>query len=223
MRGAAFFLLFLSIAMAGDGIKPRAQASDYPASGNTQHATIAAAVLAPDRIKKTFGADVGRKYVVVEVAIYPQAAMDVDAADFHLKGADGALRRPDSARRAASAWDDSSAIYPNPPVTATAAGGVDYETGSDPAGGQREHGVGTYTGVSVSNDPRAAAPAPPRNPAPSPYGIEAKLNAFALPEGRTHDPVAGYLYFPKPSKKSKQVSLLYERDGASIELALPMK
>jgi hypothetical protein len=51
------------------------------------------------------------------------------------------------------------------------------------------------------------------------------LHARALPEGPAVRPVAGYLYFPLPSKKRKSVpvELQYLKDGVLVSLPLPAK
>ncbi len=74
----------------------------------------------------------------------------------------------------------------------------------------------------MTNDPRAQTPPSPKSN-PDAYVIAAKIHDFALPEGRAHDAVAGYLYFPKPSKKGKDVTLLHSHDGATVGLALVRK
>jgi hypothetical protein len=48
------------------------------------------------------------------------------------------------------------------------------------------------------------------------------LGKWALPEGKTASPVAGYLYFPLPLKKTKGAfELQYTHDGSSANLTLP--
>jgi len=215
-------VVFIGIALAGDGIRPRPQATDYPAHQDVSNATIAATVLTSDQIKKVFGADVGRRYLVVEVAIYPQSSFDVDASDFWLKNPDGDLARAETPRRVAQAWNEKTPVASRDGVTVTHEAGVDYATWRDPVTGQREKAVGVYQGTTVTNgdDPRSR-PAPPPGTDPT---VATKLGVFALPEGRTVGDIAGYLYFPKPSKKPKQVGLVYSRgSSAAATLSLPVK
>jgi hypothetical protein len=221
MRFAVAALLVVAVVHAGDGIRPKAKADEYPAHQDITGATIAAMVLTSDQVKKTFGADVGRRFVVVEVAIFPQSNMDVDAGDFRLKGPDGDLARAETAHQVAVTWNEKiPAAGAGPGITTTTETGVIYQSGRDPVTGQKAHATTVYSGVAVTNDPRAQPPPPS---GPNPYGVEARLDAFALPEGRIHDPVAGYLYFPKPSKKPKQLDLIYSRASASATLSLPVK
>jgi hypothetical protein len=73
----------------------------------------------------------------------------------------------------------------------------------------------------------AGNPGPPNpsHPDPDPTVIEEKLRASALPQGKTSKAVAGYLNFPRPRKnpKDNSLTLVYSKDGTSIDLALPAK
>lgn len=226
MRRVVPLLMVCLSATAGDGIRPLGNASDYPAHQDETAATIAATVLSQDQTKKVFGADVGRRYLVVEVAVYPKPSFDVDPFDFRLKGPDGDLVRPEKPRDVADVWNEKD---PRPGETSSRGptvineAGVAYENGRDPYTGQRRSGVSTYEGTTVTNDPRAQAPPPSPKSNPDAYVIAAKIHDFALPEGPVRDAVAGYLYFPKPSKKGKDVTLLHSHDGTSASLALTRK
>ena len=54
------------------------------------------------------------------------------------------------------------------------------------------------------------------------HSIEQELDNKALPEGRTPQAVAGYLYFPRPSKKkNEELSLTwYAPQGNPVRLTL---
>jgi hypothetical protein len=101
--------------------------------------------------------------------------------------------------------------------------GVIIGHGTDPVTGRPTTNAGGYERVGVSNgDPR------PNVSYPSSGGVdadrfEAMLNKWALPEGRTASPVAGYLYFqvPKSTKaKAKSFELQYAHDGATATLTI---
>ncbi len=65
---------------AGDaGVPPRAS-TDYPAHGSVNAAVIAAAIVPSDQVAKMFSNEIGRQYVVVEVAIYPGNGQPFDVA-----------------------------------------------------------------------------------------------------------------------------------------------
>jgi hypothetical protein len=229
MRSILFSTIVISgISWAGDGHTPLASPSDYPVHQETKTAVIAAVRVTQEQLNKNFLSDVAKKYIVMEVAIYPKdgPAMDVASLDFTLKfGADGAERHPDSAEDVASIWYPHRT--PHPDMTSnthvTAETGVIMGNGTDPNTGQRTHNVGTYESVGVSNAP-TAGPAPSGNSKVDVDRMEALLKKWALPEGKTNVPVAGYLYFPIPQKKGKgALELDYEREGSSAALALPAK
>ena len=99
--------------------------------------------------------------------------------------------------------------------------GVMVAHGQDPVTGRPANRVGTYESVGVSNDPRQAPP-PNRSSSVDADRFEAMLGKWALPEGKTASPVAGYLYFPLPLKKAKGTfELQYAHEGSSANLTLP--
>jgi len=220
----AFWLTAISFAslIAGDGIAPRANPSDYAANGDAKTAVVAATLVAPDQVKKTLSADTNKRYFVVEVAIFPNAgqSFDVDRLDFSLKAGDQILR--------ASQPGDVAPGWPEhkhdpmgdrgPHVTAET--GVAVSQGPDPVTGRTRTTVGTYEGASVSNYPD---PAPPSSTNPDPTVTDAKVRQMALPQASTTKPVAGYLYFRKPKGKASSFTLNYTGDNASVDLTLPEK
>jgi hypothetical protein len=207
---------------AGDCVPPRASSSDYPVRREAQNATIAAALVPPDLAKKMFPPEVNKNFVVVEVAVFPLEGQiaDVDSFDFGLKFSAGEVSHPRVPEEIVSMWMEQSAPQPPSKVGVTAETGVVYTSGNDPATG-RSHGWGTYSGVGVGS----GDPAPPRPPSTDPRDVEANLRAKALPEGPAVRPVAGYLYFPLPSKKHKSgpLELQYLKDGVLVSLPIPAK
>lgn len=218
------------LADGGTGIRPRASAADYSAHATEGGVTVAASVVPRNHVHKLFTADLnGGGYLVVEVAIYPEAGRqpDIHAADFLLQvGANSETLRAVTPRAIVS-----SLVRKYAPPTPLNQGGVSvytsstigYESGGyDPAMGQRTRGVYTGTGVAVTNAP---APPDPAATYPDPYAMEQELAEKALPEGKTSTPVAGYLYFPKPSGKGKSTSaeLAYYGTVRQLKLRLQLK
>jgi hypothetical protein len=211
---------------ADNGTRPRPSSADYPVSRPAKTATIGAVLVTPDQIKRMFPADLNKKYAVVEVAIYPQAGevVDIKSLDFGLQFGTDVVRYPATPQDIAAAWREKR----DPPslgngVEVTTETGVTYGSGIDPATGQRTRGWSTYEGVGVGVGRPSNVPPPP--PGYNPNVIEAVAQEKALPEGKTSDAVAGYLYFPLPSKKHKgdALELKYSKDGASVKLPLPAK
>src|SRR5690348_2227610 len=76
------------LADGGVGIRPRASAADYSAHETAGGMTAAASVVPRNQVHKLFAIDLdGAGYIVVEVAIYPDAGYepDIHAGDFLLQ------------------------------------------------------------------------------------------------------------------------------------------
>lgn len=219
--------LISTLAFAGDGRTPRSSSADYPVHQDIKGATIAAIRVPAEQLNKTFPSDFAKKYVVVEVAIYPKdgATVDVAAMDFVLRLANSESR-PDTPEEIAGLWRPHTA---HPDVASkthvTNETGVIVASGTDPVTGRRVTNTGTYERVGVSNGDD------PNRPVQYPTGssvdadrMEAQLAKWELQDGKTSSPVAGYIYFPVPAKKSKgELELQYSREDASANLKLPAK
>jgi len=218
---AGTILLAVS-AWAGQGVPPRQSSSDYPVHLAGSNSTIAAALVPADIVRKLFPANLSKDFIVVEVAVFPQEGQTVyiDSFDFGLKLGDAEISYPRTPDEVVSAWVDQSAPLPPNKVDVTTETGVVYNSGNDPVNG-RSRGWATYTGVAVGQ----GQPTPPRPLSADPRVVEANVRAKALPEGAVALPVAGYLYFPVHSKKSKNAAkeLQYHRDGVLLQLPFPAK
>lgn len=218
-------LLISALALAGDGRTPRSSSTEYPAHDECKIATIAAVRVAPDQLKKNFPSDFNSKYVVVEVAIYPKAgAIDVVSADFVLRLVDGESH-PDTPEEVAGIWRPHTTAHPdvlrNGP-TVTTETGVIVGTGTDPATGRRTTSTGTYESVGVTNRPVPASTPSSNSSQDNADRMQALLEKWALPEGKTSAPVAGYLYFPASAKRSKSsLELQFTHEDSSVNLKLP--
>src|ERR1700723_2656312 len=95
-----------------------------------------------------FSPDIGKQYVVVEVAIYPQNGVpfDVRSSDFALRVGQrvGRADRPTEV----VPWPERRNSAGRSPVDVTTEAGVVYGRSDDPVFGRRQT-VGTYTGVGV--------------------------------------------------------------------------
>lgn len=219
-------LMIPVLAFAGDGRTPRSSSSEYPVHQDTKTATIAAVRVSAEQLNKTFPSDFAKKYVVVEVAIYPKdgATVDVATMDFVLKLADSESR-PDSPDEIAGLWRPHTA---HPDVTnktqVTTETGVIVGSGVDPNTGRRVTNTGTYERVGVSNggDPNRPVNYPTGSSSADADRMEAQLAKWELQDGKTSSPVAGYMYFPVSQKKSKgALELQYAHEDSSANLTLP--
>jgi hypothetical protein len=223
------------------GVHPRATPDDYAVKASGKGATYAASLVPADQAKHLFAFDITGKYLVFEVAYFPQEnqAAQIDPDDFVIKRGDKG-----EATHEADATAVASAIQKeNAPRQTSSLGGdthvyteanVGYGSGRDPVTGQRVNG--TYTGAGVGVE-HGGSPAPPD--APRPGGtlvdrdqLQGQLRDRQLPSGKFDHPVAGYLYFPKAAvKKDGSGNYLLEHLGETnaagvsetVELVIPGK
>lgn len=226
--------LFAALLTAGDsvGIRPRGTASDYPAHGTAGGVTIAAAIVPPGQVSKLFSTDLNKAgYIVVEVAVYPETGNEanVQSRDFLMRLGDGSeTLRPTTADMVASRIQQKNA--PPPPklpgnVSVITTNTIGYESGGyDPVTGQRRPG-GVYTGTGVGVG--VGQPQPPPRPGSTDQdrdAMERELADKGLPQVKTVDAIAGYLYFPKPSSsrdKNGPYHITYYGEHSPIRLTVP--
>jgi hypothetical protein len=211
------FLAGLSLARS-PGVRPRASAADYPAHQSVAAFSVGAVLIPRSDVKKIFAADLnGGGYVVVEVGIFPSQGREVDVSpgDFMLltdsgrvatrpveaDAVAGAIGRPHS-----SSPSNQSGIYTTTGVTISRIPTVDPSTGRQ----TRTTVIGAEQGVG-----NGAPPYPVPASGPSVNAMEQELWAKSLPDGKTTVAVAGYLYFPKPSGKTKDGVWELTIDGAA--------
>lgn len=228
------------------GIRPRADASSYPVHQQRDDYSIGAALIPPDQAKKMFAANLNRAgYIVVEVGVYPAAGKDVDLypTDFTLwVGENSAALRPvdgDTIAEIITGKGEPPLMSRGGPHDINTSVGVGIGTMSypDPVTGRQTRGTVTETSAGVGVGGPAPRPCrmgydcdtmPPGTPTSSTtptqkrQAISQELWSRSLPDGRTAQPVAGYLYFPKPSGKTKDAvwELRYEPPSGRTKLLL---
>jgi hypothetical protein len=216
MRCVGLICLLAGLLLAGDtgGMRPRESSADYTAHQTVSGVTLAAAVIPPDQVKKLFATDLNAGgYIVIELAIYPEAGneIDVSSGDFLLRvGSNPAIVRNASAGAIAAALQRKSKppdIRRKSDINVYQTATIGYETGTD-AYGRRRSGVYTAAsvGVGVGDDPNASAPPRPASTDQDRMTMEQELADKALPDGKTTRAVAGYLYFPKPTVRQRNTA-----------------
>jgi hypothetical protein len=231
MKRLAMFCLAAGLLLAGDsvGIRPRGNSTDYPAHQSGKGVTIAAALVAPEQVAKLFATDLNRGgYVVLEVAVYPENGGEIEvlSRDFLLRiGSDPTNVRPASAQAIAAALQRKNTPKPRSPgdVTLYPTATIGYESGT--YNGQRHGGVYTAAGVGVGiGDPGPMGAPRPASTDQDRSTIQQELGDKGLPEGKTTQAVAGYLYFPKPARamhtRSTYTLTYYAAEG-QVSLAVP--
>lgn len=219
----------LPLAGADGGMRPRPHVSDYAAHETTATMTLAAETLTADQVDNTFATDLNKGWIVIEAAVYPQAgAASIDPSAFLLragKGGEKKVLRPASPASIAGVLQRKEAPPEPSDITLYPSVGVGYETGPgyyDPVYGSRRGG-GLRTSVGLGVGIGQAGPPPPASTPADRKIMELELSEKALPQGSATRPVAGYLYFPRPSANLKNASLEleYKSEEAAVKLALP--
>lgn len=216
---------------AGDWVHPRGVATDYPAHATGAGVTLGARVLRPELVRQLFAADLNRGgYVVVELAIYPEAGKtaDIVTQDFLLsQGSDENGSRAASPLAVAEMLTQNREAKDRHPIGKDIAlyptADVGYETGTDPMTGRRVSGTTTGVGMGVGIGGSPAGPPPP--PGAVAYERDRMANELAdrsFPDGIVSEPVAGYLYFPRPSKKARgPFDLTWYAPAGKVHLSVP--
>lgn len=191
--------------------------------------TIAAAVVAPEQVAKLFATDLNRGgYVVLEVAVYPEVGGEIEvlSRDFLLRiGSDPNSARTVSAQAIAAALQRKNTPKPRSPgdVTLYPTATIGYESGT--YNGQRHGGVYTAAGVGVGIGDTGPMGAPrPASTDQDRSTMRQELEDKGLPERKTTEAVAGYLYFPRPASAKNTRStynLTYYAAEGQVSLAVP--
>jgi hypothetical protein len=230
VKAIACWCLIVAAAAADTGTTTRPGPSDYDAHAKVAGAEIAASRMSAAEVTKLFSAAVARNFVVIEVAVFPEAGrtFDVQILDFDLKPGSGdrlyALTPEEVAWHGKKQPNTSSAprgLDPNIRVIGEA--GIAVGSRTDPSTGRQVHGVGTYESVGVTNMPQPTAPRSQPSGTDT-YAIEGKLRGWELQEGPAVRPISGYLYFPASKKdKNLPLTLEYSRSGERAVLGLPAR
>jgi hypothetical protein len=182
-------LAVMALAAGGGGIRPRGSGADYPAHETARGVTIGAAVIPSDQVRKVFATDLNSGgYLVLEVAVYPDAGREIDlsAGDFMVRaGSDSETVRAVSGSAIASALQRKNAPRPRKAsdVTVYPTATIGYESGGyDPVTGGRRRGVYTGAGVGVGvGEPQPPGPAATDRDRTT---MQQELEDKSLPEGK---------------------------------------
>ncbi|HEY1185970.1 MAG TPA: hypothetical protein VGE89_17380 [Bryobacteraceae bacterium] len=218
--------LVAALAIAGTGLAPRGGPSDYAAHASAGQLTVAATTVSTDQVKKIFRARIDQAgYIVFEVALYPEPGSEANVylGDFALcLGPDG------TTVRAAEPGVIAAATIPDPAfgqpklqndaniATSTSSGHGTADIG--PKGGvSASQGIGVNTYPDSPPPPNAAAKAAARD------RLDQSLTSRQLPTGRITEPVAGYLYFPKPPGRARNngFELSWSGESGQAKLTVP--
>ena len=171
---------------------PGFRPSDYPVRQSTKTSTIAAAIVPSDQVGKMFSPEIAKQYIVVEVAVYPEASATVDVKPLLFM-----LRVGNRIGAAEQPGDVAPSPQNHGPLGGQSTGvtteiGVIYSRTTGQVNGRGSQNLETYSGVTVAGGASQPPPAPP-NSGTDPRIIADRLWAKALPEGQTGKAVAGYV------------------------------
>ncbi len=215
---AVLFALTIASADSTHGIKPRHTAAEYPVFQQHPSLALGAEQLSQKQVQHAFATELDKRYIVVEVGIFPDAKgkVQLNAADFmlHVVGTKEILRP-------ASPETIAQVLYKKPgtthDVTVTPVGSIGYESGGrDMYGNRYPGGMTTSTGamVGIGNNKVGGTEADRKT-------METELRDKSLPQGEVAQPVSGYLYFPVSTNKKMHYELEYSGNGQNIRLQLP--
>src|SRR3954469_22282339 len=204
-------------------VKPRATAHEYPAVKEESTFTLGAAQLSLKQVRKAFVSNIGKDYVVVEVAIYPKGDTKIVPQDFALRLADEKTTiHPADPQVMASQINEKD--QKGTDVAVYTVTGITYTSGSvydDPYynNGRGGRGLSTTSGVMVEMSGKEKDP---KTSDADHKAMVAELNEKSLPAVTTAKPVAGYLYFSAKLAKGARYQLEYQTTDGPISIALPI-
>jgi hypothetical protein len=231
------------LSAAAPGIRPRADATSYPVHQERGDFAIGVSLIPGDQVKKMFKPDLSSEgYIVIEVGVFPAPGKEVDLypTDFTLfLGDKAASLRPVSADTVAEVVGGKKGLArprDSHEVETSVGVSVGHYSYPDPVTGRRTGGtvVGTEAGVGIGGPPPQSCrgydcdsrdPLPPvsqPSTVQTTNTISQDLWEKSLPDGKTVDAIAGYLYFPKPPRKAKDAAweLRYENVDSKMRLTL---
>jgi hypothetical protein len=206
MRRVLFLALCCTACLAA--ADPRPKVTDYPAHAESSKLDIGAEYLVHSFSNGSQMYE-SPEYLIVDTAVYPHGAMDVESGDFSLRLTLQGSRHHD---------DETLVLRPQTPAL------VGYTI------------LSTINSVppEMRNPSGQRQPMPQTTPRPSdqtapadsgvagPEEVTAVVTRMALPEGVTHSGAAGYLYFSfaGKTKKIKGLDLVYGQGESALVVKL---
>jgi hypothetical protein len=191
-------------------VRPRADAASYPVYLQQQQFSVGARLLSAKEVEQKFSTPLGKRYLVVEVGLFPSASqtLQLRPENFTLRaGSDDQAFFPatssDIAKVLAGPGSRNPRFFPTL--------GLGYGAGG------WGRGVSTGVGVGVGSGPY-----PRRVSMTGDRVMENELRDKSLSEGSLTQPTAGYLYFPLSGKRSANYNLELTRNGETMSLSLPV-
>jgi hypothetical protein len=221
-RLLAFCAATLALSQQTSGVDPRPSVADYPAHAGNDAVSVGAVFLSGSDQRKTLGEDWSGSYLIVEVGLYPEPGhpLTVASRDFMLRaGAESVAPVDAEAIVPYPHTRDNGPLDPNSKVHVRTVDTIGVASGPY---GRKTVYTDTQVQVAVGDMPYPSQPPPPPDPK-----LEKRraLEDKELPDAKTANPIAGYLYFPKPKHLAKDAAfeLDYYCDAGKIKLPLGRK
>jgi hypothetical protein len=193
---------------AAPAVTPRSQASAYPVHREQAQFSVGAKLLSAKEVEQKFSAPLGKRYLVVEVGVFPAGEVTLRQQDFIIRIGNDAhaffAATPEDVATDLASRPRRVGIFPTL--------GVGYSNG--PWG----RGVSTGVGVGVAGGPRSYPGGPM---GATRRVVESELRDKLLPAGSLTKPIAGYLYFPVKERRDAHYSLELARNNQVLSLPLP--
>jgi hypothetical protein len=211
-----------ALAQRTPGIDPRPGAADYPSRGSNSSVSLGAAIVSGADQHKTLGRDWSGSYVIVEIGLYPEPGQPLSVAprDFMLRAGTEKVAPVDPEVIVPYPNSHTGPVGPDSKVHVYTSETVGVVTGPN---GRRGVYTDSQVGVGAGNPP--GYPAPPVQASDPKLELRLALERHELPDIKTANPVAGYLYFSKPKHLAKNATYeldYYAADG-QIKIALKQK
>jgi hypothetical protein len=220
-RLLVFSAATLAFAQPTSGVDPRPGVADYPAHAANDAVSVGAVFLGSADQRKILGEDWSGSYLIVEVALYPEPGHPLTVAprDFMLRAGTESIAPVDAETVVPYPHTNSGPIGPDSKVHVRTVETVGVASGPY---GRKTVYTDSQVQVAVGDAPYPSQPPPPRDPK---FERRRPLEEKELPDAKTANPIAGYLYFPRPKKVAKDAAyeLDYYGDPGQLKFALVKK
>ncbi len=204
------------------GVDPRPGVADYTAHEGNDAVSVGAGLVKGADQHKILGYDWSGSYVIVEVALYPEPGhrLTVAPRDFMLRTGTDSVAPVDAETIVPYKYSGPAASEPPSKVHVRTVDSIGVASGPN---GHKTVYTDSQVQVAVGDMPYPAAP-PPQQRDPK-LELRRALEQKELPEAKTLNPIAGFLYFPKPKKASSAAAyeLAYYGEAGQLKLSLPKK
>ena len=210
-----------AFAQPRSGVDPRPSAADYPAHTGNDAVSLGAVFLGSTDQRTILGEDWSGSYLIVEVALYPEPGhpLTVTPRDFMLRAGTERVAPVDAETMVPyPRTSNPPSIDPNSKVHVRTVDTIGVASGPN---GRKTVYTDSQVQVAVGDTPYPTQPPPP--PRDPKFERRHALEEKELPDAKTANSIAGYLYFPKPKHLAKDAAFELDYYGDPDQLKLPLE